>query len=218
MAMKACKECKAAVSTRAKKCPRCGVPNPTVSSAMGCISLVVTAVVVVAVCGGGLYIVGGALSSAGSAVSRSVEEQKQAKEERQAVRHAMNETVHVGYMSYEVREYWRQTSATSITDERFASSDGPYVFVRVAVRNNDKKARQIVPFKLVDSNGAEYSESSEAWMVDGAFGILESLNPSVAKEGIVVFVAPYGRGYDFMLSGGYWSAEDAFVKLEDPQP
>jgi hypothetical protein len=67
--------------------------------------------------------------------------------------------------------------------------------------------------ELVDENGAEYEASTNAWAVEGSIGIIESLNPSVSKQGFVVFDVPKGHKYRMKLSGGFWSAEDAYVQL-----
>ena len=88
-----------------------------------------------------------------------------------------------------------------------------YLFVDLSVRNNDKKARMVPPFKLVDDSGAEYQASSNGWAVQGSIGLLESLNPSVSKQGFVIFDVPQNRNYRLKLSGGYWAADDAFVQL-----
>ena len=88
-----------------------------------------------------------------------------------------------------------------------------YLFVDLTVRNNDKKARMVPPFTLVDENGAEYEASNHGWAVEGSIGLIDSLNPSVSKQGFVVFDVPQNRDYRLKLSGGYWSLEDAFVQL-----
>ncbi len=76
-----------------------------------------------------------------------------------------------------------------------------------------EKARAITPFNLIDENGAEYETSSKAWSVDNSIGALDSLNPSVQKQGIIVFDVPVNHTYKLKVSGGYWSAEDALISL-----
>lgn len=115
-------------------------------------------------------------------------------------------------MSYQVDRVWRQDYLKTITSDR---RQGRYLFVKIAVRNDDKKPRQIPPFALFDAQGSEYEEASEAWSVDGAFGILESLNPDITKGGILVFDAPSGRGYKLKVDGGFWSSGEALIAVED---
>ena len=71
----------------------------------------------------------------------------------------------------------------------------------------------VPPFTLLDENNQEYEASSNGWAVEGSIGILESLNPSVSKQGFVVFDVPYDHTYRLKLSGGYWSLQDAFIQL-----
>lgn len=72
----------------------------------------------------------------------------------------MEETVHVGYMTYAV---WRAWSSNSLREDNKYLDDLPnasYLFIELTVRNNDKEARKIPPFKLIDENNAEYQVSS----------------------------------------------------------
>jgi len=123
------------------------------------------------------------------------------------------ETVHVGYTSYCV---WRSWWSNKLSDNEFLDNrpDAMFLFVELTVRNEDKKARTIPPFKLVDENGAEYETSSKAWAIDGSIGVLEDLNPGVKKQGFIVFDTLTGHEYRLKVSGGYWSSEDAFIAVE----
>jgi len=125
----------------------------------------------------------------------------------------MGDTVHVGYTSYCV---WRSWWSKRLSDNEFLDDrpDAMFLFVELTVRNDDKKARSIPPFELVDENGAEYETTSKGWAVDGSIGVLESLNPSVRKQGFIVFDVPTNHEYRLKVSGGYWSTENAFIALE----
>ena len=85
--------------------------------------------------------------------------------------------------------------------------------MRLAVRNRDDKPRSIPPFELIDEDGREYETSSKAWKVEGCITALDSLNPGVRKDGVIVFDVPRTREYDLKVSGGYWSPEDALIEL-----
>ncbi len=126
------------------------------------------------------------------------------------------ETLHVGYTSYCV---WRSWWSKRLSDNQFLDNqpDAMFLFVELIIRNNDKKARTIPPFYLIDENGAEYETSSKAWSVDGSIGALDSLNPSVQKQGIIVFDVPTNHNYKLKVSGGYWSTEDALITLTPKQ-
>ena len=83
----------------------------------------------------------------------------------------------------------------------------------MTVRNDDKEARSIAPFKLVDDTGAQYETSAKAWSVEGSIGVLDSLNPGVSKQGYIVFDVPKGKHYKLAVSGGYWSSDKAVIDL-----
>lgn len=126
------------------------------------------------------------------------------------------ETVAIGYTSYAVWDSW--WSDYLVKDNTFLDQapDAKYLFVEVSVRNDDKKPRMIPPFKLVDENGAQHQTTSKAWAVSDALGPLDSLNPGVIKEGVIVFDVPRGHTYKLLVEGGFWSAEKAYIDL-DPE-
>ena len=110
---------------------------------------------------------------------------------------------------------WKAFYRNQLSDNQLLNQapDATYLFVDLTVRNDDKQARTIAPFKLVDENGAEYETSSKAWSVKGGIGVLHSLNPAVSKRGYIVFDVPRGKHYKLKISGGYWSNDEALVDL-----
>ena len=72
----------------------------------------------------------------------------------------------------------------------------------------------IPPFKLVDDQNREYESSAEAVMIENSFDVLDSLNPDVTKQGYVVFDVPANRTYKLQLSGGFWSSETGYIRIE----
>ena len=130
--------------------------------------------------------------------------------------YGMKETANVGYTTYAV---WRAWWSDRLSDNEFLdqSPDAAYLFVELTVRNDDKKARMVAPFKLIDDSGNEYQPSSNAWAVEGSIGLLKTLNPDVSKQGFIVFDVPKGRNYKLKVSGGFWSAEDALFQITTDQ-
>ena len=227
MALVNCKECRQEVSQKAGSCPKCGAPIKKK------ISRVTWGAAII----GGFGLIGylGSLGTTSSnsptasnpAPSVGINEQASdrssdsslspsnselSKAKTTAKNYRLGETAHVGYASYSV---WEVFYRSELSNNSYINQppDAAYLFVNLTVRNNDKKARTIPPFKLVDENGAEYERSSKGWLVDGSIGVLDSLNPSVEKRGYIVFDVPRGRHYKLELSGGYWSSEKAFVDL-----
>lgn len=199
MALVKCKECGQEVSQKAGSCPKCGAPIKKKTSLL---TWVVAIFFILWLIG---YISGKGLSPSSSNISsRSVEGVTSA--------YKVGDTAHVGYTSYAV---WKVFYKNRLSDNQYLNQapDAEYLFIDLTVRNDDKKARIIAPFKLVDENGAEYETSSNAWSVDGSIGIIHSLNPGVEKRGYIVFDVPRGKHYKLKISGGYWSKDIALVDL-----
>lgn len=126
--------------------------------------------------------------------------------------HKMKESVHVGYTTYSL---WSARWSNRLSKNEYLDQkpNASYLFLELTVRNDDTKARMVPPFKLLDENNAEYEASSKAWAVEGSIGSLESLNPSVSKQGFVVFDVPRNHKYKLKISGGFWSTEDALIEV-----
>lgn len=122
------------------------------------------------------------------------------------------ETVQVENLGYQVKEsYFTKTlSKNQYTNQ---PPDAMYLFVQVAVANGNKEAYTIPQLKLVDEQNAEYDSTSKAFAVEGALGMMDQLNPGVAKAGYVIFDVPAGKKYKLKISGGMWSAKYALIEL-----
>ena len=201
MALIKCTECGQEISQKAASCPKCGAPPKKKTSLLTWIITVVA----------GLWLMGyiGSLTSntqANSSASAAPAGKAATKT------YKLTDTAHVGYTSYAV---WKAFYRDRLSDNPYLNQrpDASYLFVQLTVRNDDTQARTIAPFKLIDENDAEYETSSKAWSVEGSIGALDSLNPSVKKEGYIVFDVPKGKHYRLKISGGYWSNEQALVDL-----
>lgn len=126
------------------------------------------------------------------------------------------DVVNIGYTSYNVFKL-KWTDRLSNNPYLNQKPDAMFLLVGLIVTNNDKKARSIAPFKLIDENGAEYETSDKAWAISSVIGPLTSLNPGVKKKGVIVFDIPMEHKYKLKVSGGYWSTENAFIQLS-PKP
>jgi hypothetical protein len=124
----------------------------------------------------------------------------------------IGDTVNIGYTSYAV---WRAQWSDRLSNNVFLDEkpDASFLIVDLTVRNDDKKARTIPSFKLIDENGAEYQTSNQAWRVEDSIGVFDSLNPGVSKQGKVVFDVPQGHQYQLKVSGGYWSSEATLIEI-----
>lgn len=199
MALKKCKECGNEVSTNADSCPHCGA---RLKNKMGCFGFILTGV-------GILLLLGYIGSQLGPRSSKNESSPHTSAQQRT---YGTGDTAHVGYMSYAVwRSWWsRRLNQNEFLDQR---PDSMFLFVELTAKNNDKEARTIPPFKLIDENGAEYEASSKAWAVEGAIQMLHNLNPGVSTQGTAVFDVPTNHQYKLKLSGGYWSPDSALVVL-----
>ena len=200
MALTTCKECGKERSKNATSCPHCGAPVRRTSF----ITWVITIILVI-------WLIGYIGSFSGSTSPR-VSTTGERSERSAPVVGKMGETLSVGYTSYAV---WKAWYSDRLSRNEFMNQrpDATYLFIDLSVRNSDTKARSIPPFKLIDENGAEHETTSKAWSVEGAIGVLESLNPTVTKRGIIVFDVPKDHHYKLKVSGGYWSGKDALIDV-----
>jgi uncharacterized surface protein with fasciclin (FAS1) repeats len=167
---------------------------------------VLTALIVLAVGSGNGGSGGGSSSSGGSSAGPSEGSNPSQKVYKEG------DSVSIGYTSYCV---WRSWWSNHLSDNEYLDQqpDARFLFVELTVRNDDKKPRSIPPFELVDENGATYETSDKGWAVEGSIGFFDSLNPSVHKQGFLVFDVPPSHKFKLKVSGGYWSGEDALIAL-----
>jgi len=125
--------------------------------------------------------------------------------------HKIGDEVTVGYMSYKVTGIeWKH----SVGPESFgAKADARYLLVKITVKNNDTKARQVEDLKIYDENGSEYESSSDSIYLGDKNFFLQSLNPSVKKSGILLYDVPPNHHYKLKATGGYFSSEEVEVQL-----
>jgi Telomeric repeat-binding factor 2. len=120
------------------------------------------------------------------------------------------DTFKVGYLTYTVhRSMWRSHILDIAGQPTIPNAQ--YLAVELTVRNDDAQARNIPPIRLVDSAGRRHD--STFLLLHDEISPLESLNPTVSKRGAVIFDVPGGRSYQLLVSGGYWSPEEARVTL-----
>lgn len=169
-------------------------------SIIGAIVVIMIIILMIPICSGPLF------------VSSNSAKQSPSRSPKVTPEKGMGETLHVGYTSYCV---WRAWFSERLSSNQFLNRrpSAKWLFLDVSVRNNDKKPRMIPPFKLVDENGALYESATEGGMIENAIGVLETLNPSVTKQGLVVFDVPADRKYRLQASGGYWSGEEAYIRI-----
>jgi len=124
--------------------------------------------------------------------------------------------VSIGYTYYQVDHSFYSTylSKNEYLNEK---PDAMYLIVALTVRNDDKEARAIPPFKLIDENNYEYQTTSKSYIIDNDIGLLDSLNPGVQKQGYIAFDVPQNHTYRLKVSGGYWSSDYALIAL-NPRP
>lgn len=121
-----------------------------------------------------------------------------------------------GYMTYKVEHSWwsNRLSKNSYLDQK---PDAMYLFVKLTVRNDDKKARMIPNFTLLNRNGAVSEASVYGSILSSSFQPLDSLNPSVSRTSIVVFDVPLDPDYAIWIPEGGWSNKKTGVLLS-PKP
>lgn len=173
-------------------------------------------IIVTLAVGGTTYLFGGAGSTTPAAPESTAPSSSAPAKAPESDIHKEGEPILVGYTGYGV---WRSWWSPRLTADKLLNEppNAKYLFIALSVLNNDTKARDVPPFKLVDDQGAEYDADARSYMLPGSIGLIETLNPSVKKLGFVVFDVPPDKHYRLKLSGGFWSKQDAFVRLE-PAP
>jgi hypothetical protein len=126
--------------------------------------------------------------------------------------HAEGETVRVGHMAYIIhRSGWTtHIGNIPIPGQRPSAT---YLIVQLTARNEGTEPHTIPAFELLDQNGAKYESSGNDVLLSGCLDILEDLNPSVARTGLILFDVPKDRQYRIKLPGGFWSSESVYVSL-----
>jgi hypothetical protein len=207
LALKKCKECGTEISTKAQSCPKCGA---VIKKKTGCLGYIFAGFLILCV-----FVVIGSLTDSGKNKPNSSNISGNTPSQTQQV-HKEGDTVNIGYTSYVA---WRSWWSSQLSDNEFLNNkpDAMYLFIEITVRNDDKKARTIPPFILIDENGAEHETTSKSYAVDGSIGMLDDLNPGVKKQGFIIFDVPPGHTYKLKVSGGYWSTEDALIELAPKQ-
>lgn len=90
-----------------------------------------------------------------------------------------------------------------------------FLTVNVTVRNDGTEMINTDSsfFKLISSNGAEYSPSTII-VADDKYFTYEGINPGLALTGNVVFEVPPGlTGLDLQVQTGFWGTETGIIKL-----
>ena len=241
MALIQCSECKKEISSLAEKCPSCGAPVPRAFGRQN-VGWLIIGIALIVIPNLFMRIknppeeirpISVSFDSQITAEKKVVKpnvvtqiknpsekrrvisvssERQRTPEKKGVILGKVGETVTIGYFSYCVwRSWWdNKTSNNQFINQKPNAS---FLFIELTVRNNDKKARTIPPFKLIDENNNEYDYSSKSFGVKNAFRSLEDLNPSVHKQGVILFDVPKGRNYKLKVSGGFWSKEDAIIEI-----
>ena len=187
-----CKSCNKPISKDAKQCPHCGAPNEsqkTVQAISGCLGIIIFIVIAFFFWGDGC-----------SFPKKSLETYNE------------GDNIKTGNISYNVSNS-RWASSIGYNKFNFAKPDARFLLVNVSVKNEDKEARNIPAFTLLDENGAEYETSKENHIRQGTLNLLDALNPGVSKTGMVIFDVPESNKYKLKASGEYGSGKEALITL-----
>ncbi|NLO98589.1 MAG: DUF4352 domain-containing protein [Peptococcaceae bacterium] len=124
--------------------------------------------------------------------------------------YGLNEEVNAGKIGYVVSEVKKDKK---IGQNEFLqkTTENQFLIIKVKVTNNDKETRTIDTslFKLLDSEGKEYSAMADAdlYVNEGNGFFLAQVNPGTSKSGFVVFEIPENvSGLKLQVSSGLgWS-------------
>ncbi len=202
MSITYCKHCSKAYEDELKKCPHCNKSNISIiGSFFKVIGLVFLILIVI-----GIF-------STDSTKDNTASPQTSITENK-TKEYNIGDTVSVNKLAYAI---WDKAWTKTLTTNQFLdhSPDAIYLIIDVTIRNDDKEPRMIPNFKLIDETGAVYDTTPDAIYLDNSIGALETINPNVSKRGYVVFDIQKNINYKLILSGGYMSDKNAYVKLFD---
>jgi|GEM_PF-3079166 len=221
MALKKCKECGELVSSKAAACPRCGA---VLKHKGGCLStlgkLLIILVIGYLVIDFMRYTKNGPGPNSGS-VPRSVSGNANLQPVVPAAKVEPMEHIFKEGDNVCIDEFcfivWRSWWSDSLGNNPFIHSkkaDAMYLFVDMTIQNNDSTPRIVRNFKIVDQNGYAYEISNNSWIVEGAIGIYEKINPTVSRRGIYVYDLPQNRQYHMKLISNMFRSNAAYVRLD----
>lgn len=119
----------------------------------------------------------------------------------------------VGYWTYICYgASWK--SGLAFPSGEIKAPDAKFLVVDLSISNHDRTSSTFPLPKLIDAQGREYDETSEAALMPGAFDPLKQLNPGVSSRGYVIFDVPQGN-YSLRVSGGFESSEYGTIDLAD---
>ena len=142
--------------------------------------------------------------------STSTQEKTQQEEKQTITSRKIGESFQVGYTRYKINRFqWKSRIGNAYFGQ---DANARYLLVYVQVKNEDTEQRMIPEFQLIDEEGSSYEESSDKMFLDKNT-FLENLNPGVQKNAVLLFDVPPNNHYHLLVSGGFWSADSALVKL-----
>jgi len=232
MALSKCRECGNQVSTEAKTCPQCGAKVKRPMSKTKKILLGLFALLIVA----GIFApkdkdsqqkttqtaatapAAAPAQPPGEKPEDSTKSTAPVAEKPSKPIAGVGDEVNVGNFIYKVNGVkFSKSVGNQFAQER---ADGIFLLVDLTITNTSSETRLIdnALFKLQDQSNVSYEPSSEgstALELSGAKTLfLKQCQPNIPTKGVLVFEVPNQKeSYTLNLSGGFWSAKNAHVKL-----
>ena len=133
-----------------------------------------------------------------------------------------SETVRVGFTTYLVSQSFFLRDLNSRDDPyTYSAPTERYLIIDLKVRNGARRPHTILPPKLIDSEGREYSPSSAGDNLDCHLGPLDpiEIDGYTRKGGVIVFDCPPGPDYRLEVYPGWpqiepWPPYSELIQLE----
>ncbi len=162
-------------------------------------------------------IAGGDDDSSTTRPTNSNSNTKEAKSTDKGIKtYGMNEDAVVGDVRWNVSKAYTSKTLQGFMETKTAG--GQYVVVNVTVENLGKEMKSVSDLKVVDSQGREFTASSDMFKNLGAeqMYILDNINPNVPQTFAAVYEVPEGaEGLKLMVGDlSLLGSDEALIDLE----
>lgn len=157
------------------------------------------------------FLLAAAALSAASCAREGVETEANLKKASKSFK--MGERASVGPITYNVLEANFLTQLGEPGKGKLP--ENRFLVIRLSITNGAGKEAEIPLLRLVDDQGKEFSESQDADVLSGWFGLIRKIGPTSTEEGRILFDVP-ARSYKLEVTDGGEAGKEQLAFIEIP--